>query len=496
MITNSNHDEVRDLGYTDLIPVGKVKIQFARMGHGSESRTSYFYMRKSFHLLPKNDWTFEFESPELEVGHPFNEVWQIFNEGRLDPGTKQMKENYSTNWKIIEMNLTQDTGVNFVERVDRVTRNTKVNYNETALAKCAFRRIPAAVVVTPLATTFKAKTVKSIDPIQLVDNDDELTSGSFGNVEDVGYEEYIVDSTIMVDSENDDVSTFKTEAPKSIEMTKLFKCNDELTAGLFDDVEDVGSEESIVDLTNLVDSEDDSSDDESLSFESDWFEDLGSEESIVDLTNLVDSEDDLSDDKSLSFESDEFIDKGLWIAGQENPQMTSHNHSYIRFPKTPLGLSGVQVEMCINATEHYYKKYMETIVMKDLQDRIAPGEIGYQEIRQRNAGRYDMQVPTFDKDEFSFLHDLNAPWMPFVRKFLSNSNVAFIHKGIILSTDQSAKQNYHSDGIHLDTKEHQPCYAVNVFFYLIDISVKNGGTEFYMRSHKLRNMFVDKSMVS
>jgi hypothetical protein len=86
--------------------------------------------------------------------------------------------------------------------------------------------------------------------------------------------------------------------------------------------------------------------------------------------------------------------------------------------------------MCIKATEHFYKKYMETIVMKVLQDRIAPGEIGYQEIRQRSAGHYDMQVPTFDKDEFSFLHDLNAPWMPFVRKFLSNSTVALIHKGI------------------------------------------------------------------
>jgi ectoine hydroxylase-related dioxygenase (phytanoyl-CoA dioxygenase family) len=65
-----------------------------------------------------------------------------------------------------------------------------------------------------------------------------------------------------------------------------------------------------------------------------------------------------------------------------------------------------------------------------------------------------------------------------------------------LSSDQSAKQKYHSDGIHLDSKEHQPCNAVNVFFYLIDIPVKNGGTEFYMGSHKLHSMFVDKSMVS
>jgi len=124
----------------------------------------------------------------------------------------------------------------------------------------------------------------------------------------------------MVDSEDDAVSTFKAKAPKSIEMTKLFINDDELTAGSFDDLEDVGSKESIVDLTNLVDSEDDSSDDE-----------------------------------SLSFESDEFIGKGLWITGQENVQKTSHNHTYVRFPKTPLGLSVDQVELCIKATEQLPK---------------------------------------------------------------------------------------------------------------------------------------------
>jgi hypothetical protein len=69
---------------------------------------------KVLHILPKTNWTFEFESPELEVGHPFNKVWQIFNEGHLNPGTKKMKENYGINWKLVEMNLSQDTDVNLV----------------------------------------------------------------------------------------------------------------------------------------------------------------------------------------------------------------------------------------------------------------------------------------------------------------------------------------------------------------------------------------------
>ena len=127
MITNSDEIEVQDSGYTDLIKVDQAKIQFAQMGHGSESRTSYIYMHDSFHKLPKSKWTFKFETPELEVDHPFNDVWQIFNEGRLDPGTKKVKEDCDINWKIVEMNRIKVTDVNFAEQGDRGTRKTMVN---------------------------------------------------------------------------------------------------------------------------------------------------------------------------------------------------------------------------------------------------------------------------------------------------------------------------------------------------------------------------------
>jgi hypothetical protein len=214
------------------------------------------------------------------------------------------------------------------------------------------------------------------------------------------------------------------------------------------------------------------------------------------LIGLTDGNDDLCDDESVSFSYDEFVKKGLWIAGQENAYKTTPNRAYVRFPKTALGLSQVQVDKCIKASEFWYQKYMNTIIMKDLQYKIAPKMLGYKEIRQRSAGRYDMQIPVFDTDEFSFLHDLDAPWMTFVRKCLANSNVALIHKGIILSTNRSERQKYHTDGIHLDSEEHQPCYAVNVFFYLIDIDEKNGGTEFHMGSHKLKFTEGDECTVS
>jgi hypothetical protein len=50
------------------------------------------------------------------------------------------------------------------------------------LAKHAFLSIPTDVVVTSVALSFKAKTAKTIEMTQLLDSDDELTSGSYGNV--------------------------------------------------------------------------------------------------------------------------------------------------------------------------------------------------------------------------------------------------------------------------------------------------------------------------
>ncbi|KAL3786346.1 hypothetical protein HJC23_000588 [Cyclotella cryptica] len=197
--------------------------------------------------------------------------------------------------------------------------------------------------------------------------------------------------------------------------------------------------------------------------------------------------------ESVSFESTEFMRKGMWIAGQENVKMTEANHLYVRYPVTTLGLNVQQVEMCLQEMSYYYNKYVQTIIVKDLHHMIAAGVRGYKEIRQRTPGRYDIQIPTFDMDKFSFLHDSDASWMPLVCKFLANPHVALIHKGIILSMGKSAKQGYHADGIHFHPLEHKPCYAVNVFFYLVDIDEKIGGTEFYEGSHKVCQEDLDQT---
>ena len=257
---------------------------------------------------------------------------------------------------------------------------------------------------------------------------------------------------------------------KEKEVIELLDSDNESIANLLE----VCGDASIVDLTGLVDSND----------------------SLSDLTGMVNSNDDFSDDESFSYENEEFMSKGLWIAGQETVQKTAPKSTYVRFPKTSLGLSGEQVKMCIEATEYWYKKYMDTIIVKGLESRIDQGSLGFKEIQARGSGRYDMEIPAFEKDECSFLNSPEALWMPYVRKFLSNQNVVLIHKGVILSTTNSARQVYHSDGIHLAKVEHKPCYAFNVFFYLVDINENNGGTEFYIGSHKCGKEDKIKSMVS
>ena len=84
-----------------------------------------------------------------------------------------------------------------------------------------------------------------------------------------------------------DMSTFPAKTPKEIELIELLDSDDESVVELFD---------SKVNVSDC--------------------------ESIVDLTDLVDSEDGFSDDESHSFDAEEFMSKELSFAGQETTQMT------------------------------------------------------------------------------------------------------------------------------------------------------------------------------
>ena len=110
---------------------------------------------------------------------------------------------------------------------------------------------------------------------------------------------------------------------------------------------------------------------------------------------------------------------------------------------------------------------------------------GFDVLRERGRGRYDMELPAFDTKEYDFLNDINkAPWMPIVRKVLGD-DVVLIHKGCFLSLPDAANQNYHQDGPHLHKSVQKPCHAVNVFTPLVDMTLRHGPTEFCLGSHVL-----------
>ena len=180
----------------------------------------------------------------------------------------------------------------------------------------------------------------------------------------------------------------------------------------------------------------------------------------------------------------EFMNMQLWIAGQEIFDMADAKGIYRRYPPMLLILSTEQVKMCCRDTEYYYNKFTETIFVKELQEMNAPGIPCFQEIQHHTAGQYDMQIHTLNTDMFFFLHDPYAWWMPLVHKFLLNPNCMLIHMGIILAMGKHKRQKHHINSVHLHPMIHMPCYTVNVFFYLIDINKKNGGTDFYIGNHK------------
>merc|ERR1711862_649942 len=118
--------------------------------------------------------------------------------------------------------------------------------------------------------------------------------------------------------------------------------------------------------------------------------------------------------------------------------------------------------------------------------------------RERGRGRYDMEIPAFDNNpQLSNLfskNNNNPPWMPIVRTIMGEEAL-LIHKGCFLSLPGSDTQVYHQDGIHLSKTNQRPCHAINVFIPLVDLTTKNGPTEFCKGTHILGNEHFQKQNI-
>jgi ectoine hydroxylase-related dioxygenase (phytanoyl-CoA dioxygenase family) len=135
---------------------------------------------------------------------------------------------------------------------------------------------------------------------------------------------------------------------------------------------------------------------------------------------------------------------------------------------------------------------MFTVKARSLHHELSDG---FDVLRERGKGRYDMELPEFDTEEYSFLTDSkNAAWMPIIHKILGDDAI-LVHKGCFLSLPGSETQVYHQDGVHLNKNFQKPCHAVNVFIPLVDYDMTNGPTEFCLGSHYLGHENFVKDMV-
>jgi hypothetical protein len=151
-------------------------------------------------------------------------------------------------------------------------------------------------------------------------------------------------------------------------------------------------------------------------------------------------------------------------------------------PSTQFFMTCDQIELCYAAVSNHFEKVMNTVKARALHSEL---QDGFDLLRERGRGRYDMELPVFDHPEFDFLTNLQgAAWMPIVREILGD-DVVLIHKGAFLSMPGAEPQEYHQDGPHLSTQTQRPCHAVNVFIPLVDLHMRNGPTEFCLGTQVL-----------
>ena len=151
-----------------------------------------------------------------------------------------------------------------------------------------------------------------------------------------------------------------------------------------------------------------------------------------------------------------------------------------------------QIQKCYDACMEHHETVMRTVKNRDLFRELADG---FDVLRERGHGRFDMEIPAFDTPEYDFLNTFEkAPWMPIVHAILGNE-VVLIHKGAFMSLPGADAQVYHQDGVHLTTQTQRPCHAINVFVPLVDLHTRNGPTEFVLGSHVLGHDGYDRDFL-
>ena len=143
----------------------------------------------------------------------------------------------------------------------------------------------------------------------------------------------------------------------------------------------------------------------------------------------------------------------------------------------PGALTGAQTAAARTLVEDYYEDVVHTVSQLNLSEDLLRG--GFSTFKARDRGRFDMVVPGLAATPC--LSD-DAKWLPLVRSVLGD-DAKLCHVGCIIALPDSAAQKWHSDGDHVHDELQLRAHALNVFVPLVDISLKNGATEFVPRTH-------------
>jgi hypothetical protein len=115
---------------------------------------------------------------------------------------------------------------------------------------------------------------------------------------------------------------------------------------------------------------------------------------------------------------------------------------------------------------------------------------GYDEIVQRQAGRYE--VPYKMTDIFKDISE--SPELLEIIHAILGPEVVIANESLIISMPGTTDQVWHADGPHMSITEHLPAHCLNVFIPMVDITPDEGPTEFRPASHymtrDLKNLFL------
>ena len=179
--------------------------------------------------------------------------------------------------------------------------------------------------------------------------------------------------------------------------------------------------------------------------------------------------------------------KSAGVAGSKKSKKKSTRQVTSKFCLKP-----EQINKCYDACMEHYETVMRTVKHRDLSRELADG---FDVLRERGYGRFDMEIPSFNTPEYDFLNSFEkTSWMPIVHAILGE-DVVLIHKGAFMSLPGAEAQVYHQDGVHLTTQTQRPCHAINVFVPLVDLHSRNGPTEFVLGSHVLGHDGYDRDFL-